>query len=1183
MSKRRMETMDGNTAAAYVSYGFTEVAGIFPITPSSPMAELIDEWAAHGKKNFFGQPVRVIEMQSEGGASAVVHGALQGGAYATTYTASQGLLLMIPSMYRTAGELLPAVFHVAARSLANNAWSIFGEHQDVMAVRQTGFAILASSSVQDAMNLGAVAHLCAIRSRVPFLHFMDGFRTSHEIQKIEVLEDEELRALVDWDAVKHFRDNALNPDHPELRGSTVNPDVFFQLRESVNPWYRALPETIDHYMGEINRLTGRDYGFFNYHGAPDAERVVISMGSSCTALTEVVDWLSARGEKVGLVTVHVFRPFVPERLLKVIPSTVKKIAVLDRTKENAAAGEPLYQDVRSAFCGHAGAPVVVGGRYGIGSKDFNPSMAFAVFENLKQSAPKNSFTVGIVDDVCDTSLPRPSEVVDTAAEGTIACKFWGLGSDGTVGANKSAIKIIGNHTDMYAQAYFAYDSKKSGGVTISHLRFGRSPILSSYYIDRADFIACHNEAYVGLYDLLEGLKRGGKFLLNCSWSAAELEERLPAAMKRFIAENEVEFYTVDAVKIAQELGLGGRINMIMQAAFFRLAHILPVEEAVKYLKDAVVDSYGKQGQKVVDMNHAAIDRGVSDVKLFSVPPTWKNAQDSAPEEKPKRGFFVDVIMDSVLRQKGDDLPVSTFKGYESGFFPLGTTRWEKRGIAVRVPVWKSENCLQCNQCAFICPHAVLRPLLADENELKGAPADLQTLPATGFEGKKFHLAISSLDCTGCGGCVEACPAKNKALVMKPLNEVRDTAAPLWDFADSHISCKELPEKQTQSVKGSQFVRPLLEFSGACAGCGETPYVKLLTQLFGDRMVVVNTAGCSAVWGGSFPSMAYRKNDRGHGPAYGYSLFEDCGEYGFGIHMGATQNRERLAGEVREALTLGNLSQDLKTAMTDWLDLRLEVEGTRARADRLSELLEKEKGSDEALNRIWERRDFLVKRSLWIVGGDGWAYDIGYGGLDHVLAAGEDVNVLVLDTEVYSNTGGQSSKATPTAAVAGFNAGGKRTGKKDLGLMAVTYGNIYVGQTAMGADKSHTLKTFLEADRYPGTSLVIAYCPCINHGLVAGMGKSQEQERRAVEAGYWSLYRHNPQLRQAGKNPFSLDSKKPTASFRDFLLSEVRYAALQRQFPEVAEALFQKSEEEAKARYASYQRLAGEDKIPLTAQ
>ncbi|GHS86449.1 pyruvate-flavodoxin oxidoreductase [Synergistales bacterium] len=1202
-----LKMMDGNTAAAYVSYAFSEVAAIFPITPSSPMAELVDEWSANGKKNIFGRELRVVEMQSEGGASAAVHGSLQGGALTTTYTSAQGLLLMIPNMYRMAGELLPAVFHVAARTLANNSWNVFGDHQDVMATRQTGFAILSSSNVQDAMNMAAVAHLSAIKGRVPFLHFFDGFRTSHEVQKIEALEYEDLAKLLDWDALKAFRDHAMSPDHPVHRGMTQNPDVFFQMREAVNPWYEALPSVIDYYFGEINKLTGRDYAFFNYYGAPDAERVIVAMGSACTAIEETIDWLNNRGEKVGLLNVHVYRPFLPERLIAALPRTVKKIAVLDRTKESGAAGEPLYLDVRNALydlaiqgpskAGFAALPQVVGGRYGLGAKNFSPSDIVRVYENLAKDEPKNGFTVSIDDDVTMTSLPRPSTIderFNPAPAGTTACKFWGLGSDGTVSANKSAVKIIGDHTDLYAQAYFAYDSKKSGGVTISHLRFGKTPIKSTYYIDKADFVACHNPAYVGKYDMASDLKQGARFLLNTQWTPEEIEKNLPGDMKRIIARRKIEFYTINAVKIAQELGLGGRINMIMQAAFFELAKIIPIADAVKYLKDAAEESYGKQGQRVIDMNFAAIERGISGIHAVTVPASWADApletRTGACDEALPLSRFVKDFVEPVNAQEGDKLPVSIMKGCEDGTFPLGTSAFEKRGIAVNVPVWESEKCVQCNQCSFVCPHAAIRPLLADKEELKGAPDGLKTLPATGYPDKLFHLSISTLDCAGCGNCVDVCPAKEKALDMRSLASVEPEGSELWSFAASHISYKPMTDADKRTVKGSQFSRPLLEFSGACAGCGETPYVKLLTQLFGDRMYIQNPSGCTTVWGGSCPSIPYTKNAEGHGPVFGYSLFEDCAEYGFGIHIGATQVRALLADKVAAALTK-TLPSELRDAMTDWYEKRDVSADTRSRAVRLTALLERHKGTDELLNEIYDRRDFFIRKAQWIVGGDGWAYDIGYGGLDHVAASGEDVNILIVDTEVYSNTGGQSSKATPTAAIAGFSASGKRTRKKDLGMMMIPYGGVYVAQVAMGADKNQTLKAFLEAEAYPGVSVVIAYCPCINHGISIGMGKSQEQEKRAVEAGYWGLYRYNPLLKASGKNPFTLDSKLPKGArgeggvFQEFLKSEVRYAALLRQFPEVAQQLFDKCENDAMERLASYQRLAAateEDKIAIKA-
>ena len=1171
MVKRMQKTMDGNTAAAYVSYAFTEVAAIYPITPSSQMAEVVDEWSAKGKKNIFGNSVKVMEMQSEGGAAGTLHGSLQAGALTSTYTASQGLLLMIPNMYKVAGELLPAVFHVSARALAANALSIFGDHQDVMATRQTGFALLASSSVQEAMDLGAVAHLTAIKGRIPFLHFFDGFRTSHEIQKIDVLDYEELAGLLDYEAVKEFRQRSLNPDAPVIRGTTQNPDIYFQARESVNKFYHAIPSLVEEYMAEINKLTGRDYQLFNYYGASDADRVIIAMGSGCDAIKETIDYLTSQGEKVGLVNVHLYRPFSIEHFIKAVPPTASKIAVLDRTKEPGAAGDPLYLDVRNAFYGQNNAPVIVGGRYGLGSKEFTPQQVMAIYENLRSEHPRSAFTVGINDDVTYTSLTDCGMDVDTTPAGTTSCKFWGLGSDGTVGANKSAVKIIGDHTDMYAQAYFAYDAKKSGGVTMSHLRFGRDPIRSSYLITKADFIACHNQSYVYQYDLLAGLKPGGTFLLNCQWDAAELETYLPAALKRQIAADNIRFYTINAVNLAQELGLNGRINMIMQTAFFKLTNIIPIEDAVRYLKEAVKDSYGKQGQAVIDMNFAAIDRSIQDLVQVAVPAAWKDACDEDSIGGQELPDFVANVVVPMNRQEGDKLPVSIFNGIEDGTFPTGMTAWEKRAIAIDVPVWEPNNCIQCNQCAFVCPHAVIRPLLATDSELVGAPAEFAVKQAIGYADQKFHLAISALDCTGCGNCVDICPAKEKALIKKPLAAQRPQCEEWWNFAKT-ISVKPIPVKQKSTVKGSQFLQPLQEFSGACAGCGETPYAKLVTQLFGDRMMISNAAGCSTVWGASAPSISYTTNAQGHGPAWGFSLFEDNAEYGFGMHLGVSHLRQSLAGKITEALKQ-DISSELKSAMEEWLLQMNEGEGSRERADRLTMALVKENATDSLLQDIYEQRNFFVKRSQWIFGGDGWAYDIGYGGLDHVLASGEDVNVLVFDTEVYSNTGGQSSKSTPTAAIAQFAASGKKTRKKDLGVMAMSYGYIYVAQIAMGADKNQTLKAIAEAEAYPGPSLVIAYSPCVNHGIRAGMGKTQAQAKRAVEAGYWALYRFNPQLKAAGKNPFILDSKEPTASFRDFINSEVRYSALLRQYPEHAEEFYNKAEQDAKERLDTYKRLA----------
>ena len=1169
------KTMDGNTAAAYVSYAFTEVAAIYPITPSSTMAELVDAWSTEGKKNIFGDRVRVMEMQSEGGAAGTLHGSLQAGSLTTTYTAAQGLLLMIPNMYKIAGELLPAVFHVSARAVAANALSIFGDHMDVMATRQTGFALLASNSVQEAMDLGAVAHLSAIKSRIPFLHFFDGFRTSHEIQKIDVLDYDDLAKLVDYDAVRAFRDRALNPDHPVLRGSTQNPDVYFQTREAVNPFYQALPAIVQEYMDDINKLTGRNYQFFNYYGAPDADRVIVAMGSGCETIEETVDYLNSRGEKTGLVKVHLYRPFLNDAFLAAVPETVKRIAVLDRTKEPGADGEPLCLDVRNAFYGKAGAPLIVGGRYGLGSKDFTPADVAAVFENLRQDTPMNQFTVSIVDDVTHTSLTPYGMTFDPTPAGTINCKFWGLGSDGTVSANKSAIKIIGDHTDMYAQGYFAYDSKKAGGVTVSHLRFGKLPIRSTYLITQADFIACHNQAYVQQLDLLKGLKPGGTFLLNCIWSPDELDKELPASMKRYLAKNHIHFYTLNAVKIASEIGLGGRINMIMQSAFFKLAQVIPVEDAVKYLKEAVVKSYGRKGQKVIDMNYAAIDRGIDALVPVAIPDRWADAIDTDTQD-PWQGKdvpdFIRHIMVPMNRQEGDSLPVSAFSGREDGTYPLGVTQWEKRGIAVNVPEWQADKCIECNQCSFVCPHAVIRPILLTEDEAKNAPDTLVCKPANGLPGFQFHMAVSAEDCTGCGSCVSVCPAKDKALVMKPLASQRKADRENWEYT-WNLPVKDIPETMQATVRGSQFLKPLLEFAGgACPGCGETPYAKLVTQLFGDRMMISNAAGCSTVWGGSAPTVSYTTDARGHGPSWGFSLFEDNAEYGFGMLLGTEHNRSH-AARLAEAALHENIPADVKDALKDWLDHKAEGTGTRQRADRLTALLEVHKGQYPVLQDLYDKRDFFVKRSHWIFGGDGWAYDIGYGGLDHVLAAREDINVLVFDTEVYSNTGGQSSKSTPTAAIAKFASAGKRVRKKDLGLMAMSYGYVYVAQIAMGADKQQTLRAIREAEAYHGPSLIIAYAPCSNHGIKAGMARTQLEAKKAVESGYWSLYRYNPDLKAQGENPFRLDSKEPTESFQDFIRGEVRYASLIQKFPDTAPQLLQQAEEDARERRETYKKLA----------
>ncbi|WP_027625858.1 pyruvate:ferredoxin (flavodoxin) oxidoreductase [Clostridium lundense] len=1169
---RRMKTMDGNTAAGYVSYAFTDVAAIYPITPSSPMAEHVDEWAAQGTKNIFGQTVKLMEMQSEAGAAGAVHGSLQAGALTTTYTASQGLLLMIPNMYKIAGELLPCVFHVSARALATHALNIFGDHSDVMAARQTGFAMLAESSVQEVMDLAAVAHLSTIKSSVPFVSFFDGFRTSHEIQKIEVLEYDELAKLVDMDCVNAFRAKALNPNHPVTRGTAENPDIFFQGKEACNKFYDRIPQVVEHYMNEINKLTGRDYKLFNYYGAADAERVIVAMGSVCDCIEETIDYLMAQGEKVGLLKVHLYRPFSLEHFFKAMPSTVKKIAVLDRTKEPGSIGEPLYLDVKSAYYSCQDMkPVIVGGRYGLGSKDTLPGHIISVYENLKAECPKDDFTIGIVDDVTFKSLPM-GEDVDTTPEGTTACKFWGLGSDGTVGANKSAIKIIGDHTDMYAQGYFAYDSKKSGGITVSHLRFGKTAIKSPYLINKADFVACHNQAYVHKYNVLTGLKPNGTFLLNCIWSDEELEAQLPASMKNFIAKNNIRFCTMNAVKIAQEIGLGGRINMIMQSAFFKLANIIPVEDAVKYLKEAVVTSYGKKGEKVVNMNNAAIDKGVESVHEVKVPASWATTTEGFVAEEKEKPEFIKNIVDVMNRQEGDSLPISAFNGYEDGTFPQGTAAYEKRGIAVNIPEWQADKCIQCNQCSFVCPHAVIRPTLLNAEEAKNAPEGMKLVAAKGgktFEGLNYTMIISPLDCTGCGNCADVCPAPEKALVMKPAEtQLKEEAN--WDYAKSKVSPKENPMNK-MTVKGSQFEQPLLEFNGACAGCGEASYAKLITQLFGDRMMVANATGCSSIWGGSAPSTPYTVNHKGQGPAWANSLFEDNAEFGLGMLLGTKQIRERLEKDAKEAM--GAVSAELKAALQTWLDNVNDGEGSKKAVEALLPLLEAEKNNNEAVKDMFDHKDYLVKQSQWIFGGDGWAYDIGYGGVDHVLASGEDINIFVFDTEVYSNTGGQSSKSTPTAAIAKFAASGKKTKKKDLGMMAMSYGYVYVAQIAMGADKNQTLKAIQEAEAYNGPSLIIAYAPCINQGLKVGMGCSQLEQKRAVDCGYWQMYRFNPELKEAGKNPFSLDSKEPDWSkFQDFLMGEVRYASLKKAFPEVADSLYAKTEEDAKGRYESYRRL-----------
>ncbi|MHB1442364.1 MAG: pyruvate:ferredoxin (flavodoxin) oxidoreductase [Candidatus Humimicrobiaceae bacterium] len=1169
---KKTQTMDGNTAAAYIAYAFTEVAAIYPITPSSTMAEMADEWSANGKINIFGQKVNVAELQSEAGAAGSVHGALSAGALTTTFTASQGLLLMIPNIYKIAGELLPGVFHVSARALAAHALSIFGDHSDVMAVRQSGAALLATSSVQEIMDLSAVAHLAAIKSRIPFVHFFDGFRTSSEVQKIETIDYEDLAKLLDYDALKSFRDRAMNPQNPYTKGTAQNPDIFFQAKESANKFYDKVPEIVADYMAQISKLTGKDYKPFVYYGAKDAENIIIAMGSVTETAEETVDYLNKKGEKAGLLKVHLYRPFSAKYFFNVFPKSVKRISVLDRTKEPGSLGEPLYQDIKTLFYNEKNTPVIVGGRYGLGSKDTTPGQIMAVFENLKQDNPKDSFTIGINDDVTYTSLPVKEEIV-TVPEGTIQSKFWGLGSDGTVGANKNAIKIIGDHTSMYAQGYFEYDSKKSGGLTISHLRFGKSPIRSPYLVSHADYIACHNQAYVNQYDLLKGLKKGGTFLLNCQWKPEELDEKLPASMKKYIADNDINFYIINATDIAAEIGLGNRINMICQAAFFKLANVIPVEEAITYLKKAIEKSYGNKGTDIVKMNNEAVDRGINSSIKIVVPASWKNAKDNS-DNLLKEPDFIKKILRVVNRHEGDNISVSEFAGNEDGIFPPGSAAYEKRGIAVNVPEWQKENCIQCNQCSFVCPHAVIRPFLFTEEELKKAPTSLETITAKGkgLEGYNYKIQVTTLDCTGCGNCADICPAKEKALVMKPLDsQVKEIEN--WNFAVSVKPKENL--MSTDTLKGSQFKQPLFEFSGACAGCGETPYAKLVTQLFGDRMMIANATGCSSIWGGSAPSTPYCKNWEGRGPAWANSLFEDNAEYGYGMSLAVKQIRAKIIS-LADQLEKMDISSDLKNALNDWMSSNNDAELSKASSAKLIALLEKkisDEKADKLRKEILDKKDFLIKRSIWIFGGDGWGYDIGYGGLDHVIASGENVNILIFDTEVYSNTGGQSSKSTPLGAVAKFAASGKRVKKKDLGMIAATYGYVYVAQIAMGASKNQTLKAIAEAERYNGPSLIIAYSPCVNHGIKIGMGKTQFREKQAVDSGYWHLYRFNPELKEQGKNPFILDSQEPKESFKDFLMGEVRYSSLTKTFPETAAQLFDKAEKEAREKYENYKKMS----------
>ena len=1178
---RKMKTMDGNSAVAHVSYAFTDVAAIYPITPSSVMADLTDKFSAQGAKNLFGRQVQVTEMQSEGGASGAVHGSLAAGALTTTYTASQGLLLMIPNMYKMAGELLPGVIHVSARALTSHALSIFGDHSDIYACRQTGYAMLCSNNPQECMDLAAVAHLAAIEGRVPFLHFFDGFRTSHEIQKIEEWDYADLADMLNWDAVEAFRRRALNPEHPVTRGTAQNDDIFFQAREACNKYYDAAPEVVVKYMDKVNAKIGTDYKPFNYYGAEDAEHVIVAMGSVCDCTEEVVDYLNAAGEKVGLLKVHLYRPFVADYMLRELPKTVKTISVLDRTKEPGSIGEPLYLDVLAAINGSDFAGVkVYTGRYGLGSKDTTPGDIIAVYRNAESETPKRRFTIGIVDDVTNLSLPIV-ENPDTTPKGTHSCKFWGLGADGTVGANKNSIKIIGDNTDMYAQGYFAYDSKKSGGLTVSHLRFGKTPIKSTYYISKADFVACHNPSYVDKYDIVDDLKEGGSFLLNCPWDTEELSERLPGKMKKILAERHINFYTIDGIKIGKEIGLGGRINTVLQSAFFKIADIIPADKAKELMKAAAKKSYMKKGQAIVDMNYAAIDRGMEDLKKVEIPADWANAVDNSVADKAEGNGalveYVNEILKPVNAYKGNKLPVSTFMDHVDGTAPNGSAAYEKRGIAVDVPEWNPENCIQCNRCAIVCPHAVIRPVAMTADELAKAPEGTKSLPMMGLKDLNFVMTVSTLDCTGCGACAQVCPGKKgaKALTMQSIDSQRPKQA-VFDYALTLEDKPEVHEKfKFTTVKGSQFKQPLLEFSGACAGCGETPYAKLVTQLFGDRMFIANATGCSSIWGASAPATPYTKNKKGYGPAWQNSLFEDNAEFGLGMALGQKAIRNRLI-EYVEGIQKDTDSADLKTACQNYLDTVTDSTSSRPATDAL--IAELEKNTEDAkvgelVKKTLVDKDELAKKSMWIFGGDGWAYDIGFGGLDHVIASGENVNILVFDTEVYSNTGGQASKATPVGSVAQFAAAGKAVKKKDLAAIAMSYGYVYVAQCAMGADNNQVLKAMVEAESYNGPSLVICYAPCINHGIKGGMGIAQLEEKKAVEAGYWNIFRYDPRLADEGKNPFMLDGKAPSASYRDFIMGEVRYNSLTRSFPERAEKLFEKAEKVAADKYAHLEKLA----------
>ena len=1176
--EKKFITCDGNQAAAHISYMFSEVAAIYPITPSSTMAEYVDEWAAQGRKNIFGETVLVQEMQSEGGAAGAVHGSSQAGALTTTYTASQGLLLMIPNMYKIAGELLPCVFHVSARTLASHSLCIFGDHQDVMSCRQTGFAMLCEGSVQEVMDLAGVAHLSTIKSRVPFLNFFDGFRTSHEIQKIEMLENDDLAPLIDQEALKEFRNRALSPEHPVARGMAENPDTFFTHRESCNKYYDAVPAIVEDYMNKVSEITGRKYGLFSYYGAADAERVIIAMGSVTEAIRETIDHLTAQGEKVGLVAVHLYRPFSAKHFLAAVPATAKTIAVLDRTKEPGASGEPLYLDVKECFYGKENAPVIVGGRYGLGSNDTTPAQIMAVYENLALPEPKDKFTLGIVDDVTFTSLPQKEEVA-MGGEGMFEAKFYGLGADGTVGANKNSVKIIGDNTDKHCQAYFSYDSKKSGGFTCSHLRFGDSPIRSTYLVNTPNFVACHVQAYLHMYDVTRGLKKNGTFLLNTIWEGEELAKNLPNKVKAYFAKNNIKVYYINATRIAQEIGLGNRTNTILQSAFFRITGVIPVDLAVEQMKKFIVKSYGKKGEDVVNKNYAAVDRG-GEYKELAVDPAWANlAADAAqPNDDPA---FINEVVRPINAQDGDLLKVSAFKGIEDGTWPQGTAAYEKRGVAAFVPTWNADNCIQCNKCAYVCPHAAIRPFVLDAEEMKGfnAPAIGMKAPAA-MKGMNFRIQVSVMDCLGCGNCADVCPGNpklGKALTMVPLEQELDEA-PNWEYCVKNVKSKQDLVDIKSNVKNSQFSQPLFEFSGACSGCGETPYVKLVSQLFGDREIVANATGCSSIYSGSIPSTPYTTNAKGQGPAWANSLFEDFCEFGLGMALANKKMRARIEKILKDAIAADETPADFKAAAQEWLEGKNDADASKAAAGKLVPMIEAGKAAGcPTCAKLSELAHYLVKRSQWIIGGDGASYDIGYGGLDHVIASGEDVNILVLDTEVYSNTGGQSSKATPLGAIAKFAASGKRVRKKDLGMIATTYGYVYVAQIAMGADQAQCLKAIREAEAYPGPSIIIAYAPCINHGLKKGMGKSQAEEEAAVKCGYWHLWRFNPALEAEGKNPFSLDSKEPNwDAFQDYLKGEVRFASVMKQYPAEAADLFNACEDMAKKRYQSYVRMTKMD-------